>query len=130
MIHDPIGDFIIRIQNAQAVGKERVDVPFSALKKEVAAVLKREGFVNDFSVKGRGAKAEISVELAYEKNTPRISGFRRRSTPGQREYAGYANLFPVQGGYGVAVLSTPQGVLSDKEARAKKVGGEIFFEVW
>ena len=130
MIHDPIGDLIVRVQNAQAVRKTSVELPFSSLKKEIAAVLKREGFISDFTVKGRGAKARIELLLSYQNEEPRISGFRRRSTPGQREYAGYTSLFPVRGGYGVAVLSTPHGVLSDKEARAKKVGGEIFFEIW
>src|SRR3990167_5997578 len=129
MIHDPIGDLLIRIKNAQAVGHLSVDLPFSNLRKEIAAVLKREGFIQDFTMKGRGSKAHIELILSYENKTTRISGFRRRSTPGQREYTGYSSLFPVRGDYGVAVLSTPHGVLSDKEARAKRVGGEVFFEI-
>jgi len=129
-MHDPIGDMIVRIQNAQAAGKGTVEIPYSNLKKEIAAVLKRERFIEDFSIKGRGARSRIDIMLSYNHETPRISGFRRRSTPGQREYSGYGTLFPVRGGYGLAVLSTPQGVLSDKEARIKKVGGEIFFEIW
>jgi len=129
-MHDPIGDMIIRIQNAHAAGKSVVELPYSNLKKEISAVLKREKFIEDFSIKGRGARARIEIQLAYQEETPKISGFRRRSTPGQREYTGYGSLYPVRGGYGLAVLSTPHGVLSDKEARIKKVGGEIFFEVW
>lgn len=129
-MHDPIGDMIIRIKNAQATGKSVVEIPYSQLKKEIAAVLKREQFIEDFSIKGRGARTRIDISLSYKEESPRISGFRRRSTPGQREYTGYGTLFPVRGGYGLAVLSTPQGVLSDREARVKKVGGEIFFEVW
>lgn len=129
-MHDPIGDLLTRIRNAQAVNKETVSVPFSRLKKEIAAVLKREGFIADFSVRGKDTKKSIDITLQYDGEIPKITGFRRRSKLGQREYSGYNNLFPVREGYGVAVISTPRGVLSDKEARAKKVGGEVFFEVW
>jgi small subunit ribosomal protein S8 len=128
--HDPIGDMMTRIRNAQAVGHPTVIVPFSRLKQEIAAVLKREGFIEGFEKKGRGAVKRLEIKLSYTDTLPKITGYRRRSKLGQREYSGHATLYPIRGGYGIAVLSTPKGVLSDKEAKAQHVGGEIFFEVW
>jgi small subunit ribosomal protein S8 len=100
------------------------------VKQDIAAVLKRAGFIQEFEKKGRGAVRRLEVTLRYEGERSLIRGFRRVSTPGQRSYKGYKQMFPVRSGYGIAVLSTPKGVLSDKEAKKEKVGGEIFFEVW
>ena len=129
-MHDPIGDMLTRIRNAQAVHRQTVSVPFSRLKQEIAAVLKVEGFISEFEKKGRGVHKRLEIALVYGEESPRIAGTRRVSTPGQRNYLSYRKLFPVANGYGIAVLSTPKGVMSDKEARKQKVGGEIFFEIW
>jgi small subunit ribosomal protein S8 len=129
-MHDPIGDMLNRIRNAQAVGTATVSLPYSKLKQEIAVVLKAEGFIAEFEKKGRGVHKRLEITLAYEDAAPRIVGTRRVSTPGQRNYASYKKLFPVANGFGIAVLSTPKGVMSDKEARKQRVGGEIFFEIW
>ena len=127
---DPIGDMLTRVRNAQAVQRPTVSVPFSRLKQEIAAVLKAEGFVAEFEKKGRGVHKRLEITLQYRDGASRIGGVRRVSTPGQRSYLSYKKLFPVANGYGIAVLSTPKGIMSDKEARKQKVGGEIFFEIW
>jgi small subunit ribosomal protein S8 len=129
-MHDPITDMLTRIQNAYAVKKESVSIPHSRVKQDIAAVLKRSGFIQEFEKKGRGATRRLEIVLRYEGGAPIVSGFRRVSTPGQRAYRGYKQMFPVRSGYGIAVLSTPKGLLSDKEAKKEKVGGEIFFEMW
>jgi len=128
---DPICDMLNRIRNAQAVLKETVDIPFSDLKYGIAKILEKKGFVAKVEKKGKKVRRTIEITLKYDANQPVISGLKRISKPGQRIYKKAKEIKPVKGGYGVAVISTPrEGLMTDKEARKKKLGGEIICEVW
>jgi len=131
MITDPIGDFIVRLKNAGAVGKKQVDVPFSNLKHSVAMVLKKSGYLGEISETGSDPKKTLCVELVYDTGgAPKINGVKRISKPGRRLYAKAREVFPVKYGKGLLVLSTPIGIVTDKEAREKRVGGETLFQIW
>jgi small subunit ribosomal protein S8 len=131
MITDPIGDFIVRLKNAGAVGKKTVDVPFSKMKKAIALKLKSCGYVGEVDERGDDPKKTLSVELLYdESGNPRINDVRRVSKPGRRLYAKAREVHPVKYGKGVMVLTTPQGIVTDKEAREKRLGGETLFQIW
>lgn len=127
---DPITDMFVRLKNAAAVGKPTVSIPFSKIKFEIARVLKEEGLIEELTRKGKGAAKRLELTLRYTNALPVFHDFSRRSKPSQRLYRPYRKLFPVKGGYGVGILSTPRGIMSDKEARKQKVGGEILVEVW
>ena len=127
---DPICDMLNRIRNAQAVLKDTVNIPFSDLKYEIAKILEKQRFVAKIEKKGKKMKRTIEVTLKYDANQPVISGLKRVSKPGQRIYKKAKELKPVKGGYGVAVISTPKGLMTDKEARKKKLGGEVICEIW
>ncbi len=129
---DPIADLLTRIRNANVKMKDRVDVPYSNLKMEVVRILKEEGFIANYkSLYNEGRRGSIRVFLKYspEKELV-IRGIQRISKPGLRQYRGYREIPRVRGAFGVTILSTPQGVLTDKQAREKKVGGEILCQVW
>lgn len=130
---DPITDMLNRIRNAQAVFHPTVDIPFSRLKYEMAKILERNGFIESLERKGRKEKM-IHIVLKYEgkgtKKRPFIQGSRRISKPGQRIYLPWQKMRSVKGGYGIAIVSTSKGLLTDKEARKQKVGGEVLCEVW
>jgi len=127
---DPISDMLTRIRNAQAAGLDVVEMPFSKLKGEVVGVLKHEGYLTDFVVEG-GKKKVLRVYLKYtEDHEPVIRGIRRESRPGLRRYVPAGKIPRVLSGLGVAVLSTSSGVMTDKEARKQKVGGEVLCSVW
>lgn len=131
MVSDPIGDFIIRLTNAGAVKQASVAVPFSTLKLAVAEKLKEAGFIAGAEKKGKKVKKTLDVMLKYDHNgTPRINGVKRISKPGRRVYKGVLEITPVRYGHGSLILSTPKGILTDKEAKAAKVGGEALFEIW
>jgi small subunit ribosomal protein S8 len=128
MVTDPIADFLIRLQNASAVRRERVRVPFSMMKQSLAELLSREGYVGAVERAKTGA---LEVELRYGAGgRPAIAGSKRISKPSRRLYMGVRDIHPVKRGHGLLVLSTPKGVLSDKEARKMRVGGEALFEIW
>lgn len=127
---DPITDMFVRIKNAAAVEKPTVSIPFSKLKFEIARVLKQEGLIDEFTKKGKGVARRLELTLRYHDAVPAFGDFARRSKPGQRRYRTHRKLFPVKGGYGLGILSTPRGIMSDKEARKQKVGGEILVEIW
>ena len=127
MVTDPIADFLIRLQNASKVGKENVSMPYSKMKHSIAEVLGKEGYVG--SVNGK-ENAPLSISLVYKNGRPAISGAKRISKPSRRMYMSVHEVKPVKRGYGLLVLSTPAGILSGKEARQKKVGGEALFEIW
>ena len=128
---DPIADMLTRIRNAQAVGHVNVVIPASKLKVAVAQVLKDQGYVASFSVgDGEGTAKSMNVELKYYHNKPVISGLRRISKPSCRIYVKATEIPRVRGGMGVAVISTPDGVISGKEARRRNVGGEVLCYVW
>lgn len=126
---DTIADLLNQIRNAQAVGKERVILPFSKLKYEIAELLGRKGFIEKAEKKGR-PKRLIELTLKYTDKVPAISGLKRISKPGQRIYLPYKKIKRVKDGYGMAVISTSKGLITDKEARRQKIGGEVICEIW
>jgi small subunit ribosomal protein S8 len=131
MMTDPIADMLTRIRNAVAVGHERVTMPSSKMKESLAKVLTAEGFIDRYEVKPADAGAELMIVLRYgARRTPALQGVKRVSKPGHRIYRGASELPRVQGGLGVAIVSTSQGMLPDREARRRRLGGEIVCEVW
>jgi small subunit ribosomal protein S8 len=131
MITDPISDMLARIRNAQTARHDYTDMPASRLKLAVAQVLKREGYVKDVETSQEGHRGTIRVHLAYSaKREPAISGLDRVSKPGLRVYTSHGEIPRVYGGLGIAILSTPQGVMTGKDARKKGVGGEVLCYVW
>jgi small subunit ribosomal protein S8 len=131
MMTDPIADMLTRIRNAVAVGHERVVMPSSKQKEAIAKILVAEGFVDRYEVKAADPGAELTLVLRYgDRRRPAIVGVKRISKPGHRVYRGSSELKRVQGGLGVAIVSTSQGLLSDREARRRKLGGEVVCEVW
>ena len=128
---DPIADMLTRIRNAIAANHTRVDIPGSKLKLEVARILKEEGYINSFTTKGEGVKYMIRVFLRYDaKGVSSITHLSRVSRPGRRVYVGASDIPRVLGGYGINIVSTSQGLMSGKQARRQKVGGEILAEVY
>ena len=131
MLTDPIADMLTRVRNASLAYKDDVRMPASSLKEEVAKLLVREGYVSGYQVEGEGPKRELVVEMKYGPERERvISGIRRVSRPGRRVYADRARLPRVQGGLGVAILSTSQGVMTDRQAARHGIGGEVLCYVW
>jgi small subunit ribosomal protein S8 len=131
MVTDPIADMLTRIRNAVAVGHERVAMPASKLKVNIAQILVDEGFIDRFEISEDGHRNQLELVLRYvERRRPVIEGLKRVSRPGHRVYAGAQELPRVQGGLGVAVVSTSQGLMPDREARKRRLGGEIVCEVW
>lgn len=126
---DPVADMLVALKNAQAVFKETVKIPFSKLKFEICKILERTGFVEEVKVKGRKKKI-IIVKLKYENKTPAISGVRKISKPGQRIYISAKQIKPSKSGYGIFIISTSKGLLTDKEAKKLNVGGELLCEIW
>ncbi|WP_100332802.1 30S ribosomal protein S8 [Bacillus xiapuensis] len=128
---DPIADLLTRIRNANMVRHEKLEVPASNIKKEIAEILKREGFVRDVEFIEDNKQGMIRIFLKYGPNNERvITGLKRISKPGLRVYAKADEVPKVLNGLGIALVSTSNGVLTDKEARAKKVGGEVLAYVW
>jgi small subunit ribosomal protein S8 len=127
---DVIANFLNSIKTAGFVSKESVILPHSKLKESIALVLKREGYIKTYSVHEDGVKKTLEVVLAYKGKTPRITGLQRMSRPSNRVYKGVSQIFPVKYGHGIAVLSTPKGIMTDKEARKEMVGGELLFTIW
>lgn len=122
---DPIADFLTRIRNGQHARKKQVAVPSSKVKEAIAAVLKEEGYISDFSILADGAKKTLTLTLKYFQGKPVIERIERISRPSLRVYKGKDELPKVLGGLGVAIVSTPSGVVSDRKARAAGQGGEV-----
>jgi small subunit ribosomal protein S8 len=130
-IQDPLGDMLTRIRNAQQRGKSKVNCPASKLRSRVLDVLKQEGYIRDYATVQKGtAKAEIEIELKYFDGAPVIREIQRVSKPGRRIYASVDTLPTVYNGLGISIVSTPKGVMSDNEARAQNVGGEVICTVF
>lgn len=127
---DSISDMLNRIRNAQAVLHPKVEILFSNLKYEIAKILEKEGFVEKVIKSGKKTKKTIEITLKYEDKVPIISGLKRISKPGQRIYLPARKIRRVRGGYGIAIISTARGLMTDKEARRQKLGGEILCEIW
>ena len=133
MMTDPISDLLARIRNASMARHERTLVPASGVKKAVAEILKQEGYVTDVNVETWGPQQRQSIAITLKYGSDReaaFRGLRRVSRPGRRVYVGYREIPRVLSGLGVAILSTSRGVMTDKDARRNKLGGEILCEVW
>ena len=118
------------IRNAQASRKDVISVPFSELKYGIGQILAKNGLIQQIEKKGKKNKKLIEISLKYDNGVPKISGLRKVSKPGQRIYKKFKEIRPVRGGYGIAVISTPKGLMTNKEARKQKLGGEIICEIW
>jgi small subunit ribosomal protein S8 len=130
MMSDPIADLLVRIKNANAMRHETVEVPTSKTKTAILEVLKKEGFINDYAV-SEGVKSVTTVTLKYTENNQRvIKGLKRISKPSLHVYAKSEDLPKVLNGLGVAIISTSQGIMTDKEARKLNIGGEVLAFVW
>ncbi len=128
---DPIADMLARIRNAVAAKHSRVDVPASKLKLEIARILKEEGYINNFVIKGEGAKKVVRIFLRYDaRGTSSITHLERVSRPGRRVYVGSHQIPRVLGGYGVNIVSTSRGLMSGKTARRENIGGELLAQVY
>ena len=131
VMRDPIADYLTRIRNANMVHHESLEVPASRMKKEISEILKREGFIRDYEVIEDDKQGIIRVFLKYGKNNERvISGLKRISKPGLRNYVKANDVPKVLNGLGIAIISTSNGVVTDKEAREKAAGGEVLAYVW
>ena len=129
-LSDPIGDMIARVKNAQARKHKKVELPSSKFKSKIADILKNEGFIKDFKVSTEENKNILSLELKYHSGNPVISNFERVSKPGRRIFSSADSLPKINNGLGIAILSTPKGVMTDIDARKQKVGGEIVCKVF
>jgi len=128
---DPITDMLNRIRNAQAVRQKTVDIPFTSLKKNLADVFLKKGFINKVEKRANKNNNILKIELKYNSGgDPFISGIKRISKPGQKIYKKFQEIKKVRGGYGIAIISTNKGLLTDKEARKNKLGGEVLCEIW
>ena len=128
---DPIADYLTRIRNANMAKHDSVEIPASNIKKSISEILKREGFIRDYEVADDNKQGVIKVFLKYGPNGERvISGLKRISKPGLRNYVSAKDLPKVLNGLGIAIVSTSAGVITDKEARQKNVGGEVIAYVW
>jgi small subunit ribosomal protein S8 len=131
MLSDPISDMLTRIRNAVSVERPHVDIPLSKVKRGLADVLKREGYIWDWQIIDAEPVKQLRLELKYGPNGEHIiQSIKRISKPGRRVYRGSTELKPILNGMGITVLSTSGGVVSDREARQKKLGGEVLCEVW
>ncbi|HJR88206.1 MAG TPA: 30S ribosomal protein S8 [Acidimicrobiia bacterium] len=131
MMTDPIADMLTRIRNSIAVGHEQVEMPLSKLREGIAKILVVEGYIDRYETAGEGVQQNLILFLRYgPRRSPVIAGLRRVSRPGHRVYRQAGEIPRVQGGLGVAVVSTSQGLLADREARRRRLGGEILCEVW
>jgi small subunit ribosomal protein S8 len=131
MMTDPISDMLMRIKNALMARQKTVVVPGSKLKLEIARILKDEGFIEDYRLVEEKPQIKIEIVLKYdEKKRPVIAGIKRVSKPGRRIYRGYKELPRVLDGMGMAIISTSQGIMTDHEARKRRLGGEVICEIW
>ena len=127
---DPIADMLTRIRIANSAKHVSVKIPFSKMKEGIANILKNEGYIKDFEIKEDGSKKDVVVSLKYVDGENVIKGLKRISKPGRRVYSGVEELPKVLGGLGIAIVSTPRGVITDKECRKHSVGGEVLCYVW
>jgi len=129
---DPVADMLTRIRNAGMVHFQSVDMPYSKMKHHVAQIMQNEGYINGFEVVvEKGPQNTLRIDLKYDGNGDRvITGLRRVSKPGRRVYASHHEIPAVMSGLGISIVSTSQGIISGRQARSKKIGGEIICEVW
>ena len=129
-LSDPIGDMIARIKNAQIRNHKKVELPSSNFKAKIAEILKIEGFIIDYSVNSETSKSVLKIDLKYHSGNPVISTIERVSKPGRRIFSSAESLPKINNGLGIAIISTPKGVMTDIDARKQRVGGEIICKVF
>ena len=129
-LNDPIGDMIARIKNAQTRSYKKVELPSSKFKSKIADVLKNEGYIIDYKTSSEEKKPTLEILLKYNSGTPVISSIQRISKPGRRVFSSAESLPKINNGLGIAIVSTPKGVMSDIDARKQKIGGEIICKVF
>lgn len=130
MVNDPIGDLLAQIKNASLAKKGEILLPFSRMKMEVAEILKSEGYVAAVEKTGQDPKSKLRIVLRFDEGQSVVTDLKRKSKPGMRVYIGKDAIPTVLGGMGIAILSTPMGIMTGKEAKKKGVGGEFLCEVW
>jgi small subunit ribosomal protein S8 len=129
-VTDPIADLLARVRNSAAAGKSEMFVPYSKIKSEIIRILKEEGYITDYELNNEGTHPRIKITNKIVDRTSAITGLKRVSRPGLRRYVGANDIPRVLGGMGVSLLSTPRGILSGREAKKQKVGGELLAYVW
>lgn len=130
MVNDPISDLLTQIRNASMARKHTIELPFSRMKYAVAEIVSKEGYIGKVEKVGQEPKYMIRIALKYDGGMPAITGLKRISKPGLRWYVNKKEIPTVVGGMGVAILSTPEGVMSGREARKKGIGGELLCTIW
>ncbi|HEY8649470.1 MAG TPA: 30S ribosomal protein S8 [Chthoniobacterales bacterium] len=129
-VTDPIADLLARVRNGAHAQKQEMFVPYSKIKTEVVRILKKEGYITDYSIDTQGAHPRIKITNKFANRSSAITGLRRVSRPGLRRYVGAQEIPRVLGGMGTSILSTPRGILSGREAKKQNVGGELLAYVW
>ncbi len=127
---DPITDMLNQIRNAEAVAKPEVLLPFSKLKNQIGLILQQEGFVSDVKKIAKDKSKVMKIVLKYDNGIPAIEGAKRVSKPGQRIYVKNTEIKKVRGGFGISIISTPKGLMTNNQARKARLGGEVMLEVW
>jgi small subunit ribosomal protein S8 len=130
MVSDPISDMLTRIRNASLAGRQTVSVPHSRLKVALAKILVQEGYLGGMNITGEAPKQEMILVVRYENKLPVVTSIKRISKPGRRVYIGKSEIPVVVGGVGIAILSTPAGIMTGTEAKKKGIGGELLCEIW
>ena len=130
MVNDPVGDLLAQIKNASMAGLLSIDLPYSRMKMEVAKILSQEGYVGSIEKTGTEPKCRLKIGIKYIGKTPVITGVKRMSKPGLRLYVNKHTIPTVVGGMGIAIVSTPQGIMTGKDAKKKGIGGEILCTTW
>lgn len=130
MVNDSIGDLLIQIKNASMVGKKSLEMPYAKMKMAVAKILVDNGYLRSATVEGAHPRVKLHLELQYKNKMSTLTDVKRISKPGMRWYVGAKEIPTVLGGMGIAILSTPQGVMTGKSAKEKNLGGELLCEVW
>ncbi len=130
MVNDPIGDMLAQIKNATMARRRVVELPHSRLKQKVAEILQQEGYVGFVETVGEKPKQNLKLGIKFDDNSPAIRDIKRVSKPGLRWYVGASKIPTVVGGMGLAIISTPQGIMSGKEAKKRGIGGEVLCTVW
>jgi small subunit ribosomal protein S8 len=127
---DPIANMLTMVRNASMAGKETVVVPFSKVKHAILETLAKHGFVKSVAKKTKGPFPFLEIGLEYNEKRPRINEIKMISKPSRRMYLGFKEIYPIKGGRGALVLSTPKGILTGAEARKDRIGGEVLFQIW
>lgn len=128
---DPIADLLTRIKNSLKVRKKTIVAPYSKVKLAILKILKEKDLIENFEIKGEGVKKKFIIDLKYDENgDPMIEDLKRISKPGRRVYMGYRDLKPLRGGFAFRIISTSRGIMTDVEARKRKLGGEVICEVY